>query len=112
MLLDCALGEIQIRANLLVAHALGDQRNELPFPEGKSKCLALSWDWKVRSSIKIMERMHAKRTQALKWRTEGSILRRHSLDRMPVSDLCDGALPELMAEHGVKEKVLGLVLPQ
>jgi len=54
----------------------------------------LSWKWRDRSSVKITERPREKATQELYRRRKGrAILRRHFLEKIPISDLCE--------EHGL-----------
>ena len=50
----------------------------------------LSWKWRKRSSVKIAERTYEKRAQNITQAEEKvAILRRHLLDKVPVSDLCE-----------------------
>jgi transposase len=47
----------------------------------------LSWNWRERSSVKITERTHEKNESTT--RKVASTLRRHLLDKVLVSDLCE-----------------------
>ena len=49
----------------------------------------LSWKWRKRSPIKIMERTHEEATEALHGGRDSPILRRHLLEKVPISELCD-----------------------
>ena len=49
----------------------------------------LSWKWRERSSVKIAERTYEERTEALTAEEKVAILRRHLLDKVPVSALCE-----------------------
>ena len=53
------------------------------------KVSCLSWKWRKRSSVKIMERTYEERAQALHCEEKVAVLRRHLLDKVPVSDLCE-----------------------
>ena len=55
----------------------------------KFKMSCLSWNWKGRSSVKIAEGTHEKRAKASHRQEKAAILRRHLLDKVPVSDRCD-----------------------
>jgi transposase len=48
----------------------------------------LSWKWRKRSSVKIAERMRKERKHYTA-EEKVAILRRHLLDKVPVSDLCE-----------------------
>jgi len=53
-------------------------------------CLScLGWNWRRRSSVKITERTHEKERKHYTGEEKVAILRRHLLDKVPVSDLCD-----------------------
>ena len=47
-----------------------------------------SWKWRKRSLIKLMERTHEEATEAIR-AGKAAILRRHLLDKEPISKLCD-----------------------
>src|SRR5271165_2277215 len=49
----------------------------------------LSWKWRKRSSVKIAERTYEKERKHYTAEEKVAILRRHLLDRVPVSDLCE-----------------------
>ena len=49
----------------------------------------LSWKWRTRSSVKIAERTYAKERKNCTADENVTILRRHLLDKVPVSDLCE-----------------------
>src|SRR5439155_4088035 len=49
----------------------------------------LSWKWRKRSSVKIAERTYEEGTEAFHSRGKSSILRRHFVDKVPVSELCE-----------------------
>ena len=49
----------------------------------------LSWKWKGRSSVKITERTYEEGTEAFHSRRKVAILRRHLVDNVPVSELCE-----------------------
>jgi len=49
----------------------------------------LSWKWRKRSSVKIAERTHEKATEALQPEEKVAILRRHLVEGIPISGLCD-----------------------
>jgi len=56
----------------------------------------LSWKWRKRSSVETLtERTYEKATEALHARREVAILRRHFVEGVSISDLCDelGLLP-------------------
>src|SRR5438552_8264590 len=48
-----------------------------------------SWKWRNRSTVKIMERTHEEATEALHAEEKVAILRRHLLEQVPISELCD-----------------------
>jgi hypothetical protein len=48
-----------------------------------------SWKWKRRSPVKVTERTLEEATEALHAAREVAILRRHLLDKEPISKLCD-----------------------
>ena len=48
----------------------------------------LSWKWRKRSSVKITERTYEEGTEAFHPRGKVAILRRHLVDKVPVSELC------------------------
>lgn len=54
----------------------------------------LSWKWKKRSFVKIAERTYEKERKHYTAEEKVAILRRHLLDKVPVSDLCE--------EHGLQ----------
>jgi len=56
-----------------------------------------SWKWRKRSPIKIMERTHEEATEALYAEEKVAILRRHLLEQVPISELCD--------KHGLQPTV-------
>jgi transposase-like protein len=49
----------------------------------------LRWKWRERSFVKITERTYKKRAQPYTAEEKVAILRRHLLDKVPVSDLCE-----------------------
>jgi transposase len=49
----------------------------------------LSCKWRERSSVKITERTYEKRGKHYTAEEKVAILRRHLLDKVPVSDLCE-----------------------
>src|SRR5208337_512738 len=53
------------------------------------KVSCLSWKWRKRSSVKIAERTYEKERKHYTAEEKVAILRRHLLDRVPVSDLCE-----------------------
>ena len=48
----------------------------------------LSWKWRKRSSVKITERTYEEGTEAFRTEEKVAILKRHLVDKVPVSDLC------------------------
>src|ERR1051326_6303053 len=48
-----------------------------------------SWKWRRRSPIKIMERTHEQATETVYAEEKIAILRRHLLEQVPISELCE-----------------------
>jgi len=48
-----------------------------------------SWKWRRRSPSKVKERTHEEATEAIRARKKVAILRRHLLEKEPISKLCD-----------------------
>jgi transposase-like protein len=49
----------------------------------------LSWKWRKRSSVKITERTYEEGTEAFHPEEKVAVLRRHLVDKVPVSELCE-----------------------
>jgi len=49
----------------------------------------LRWKWRKRSSVKITERTYEEGTEAFTPEEKVAILRRHFVDKIPVSELCE-----------------------
>ena len=49
----------------------------------------LNWKWRKRSSVKITERTYEEGTEAFHPEEKVAILRRHLVDKVPVSELCE-----------------------
>ena len=56
---------------------------------GEGKVFRLSWKWRKRSSVKIAERTYEKKRKHYTAEEKVAILRRHLLDKVAVSDLCE-----------------------
>jgi hypothetical protein len=55
----------------------------------KQHLFRFSWKWRRRSPIKLMERTHEEATKAIAPEEKAAILRRHLLEKEPISKLCD-----------------------
>ena len=61
------------------------------------KLFRFSWKWRRRSTVKIMERTHEKQRKHYTPEEKVAILRRHLLEQVPISELCD--------KHGLQPAV-------